>query len=90
VHVLLRPASPESDPLVVELDARQFEFVMRAAEGLVSREFFQAEIRRIMAELALIAQAEALDPSDEITVLIGDGRRKLVIDVGDVVRSTEG
>lgn len=89
VNVVLPAGDASAEPLVVELDARQFEFVIRAARGLVSREFFQAEIRRIMAELALIAQSEDGSSADEITVLIGEGRKKLVIDVGDVVRATE-
>lgn len=89
VNVLLPASLRDAEPLVVELDARQFEFVIRAARGLVSREFFQAEIRRIMAELALIAQSDATGAADEITVLIGEGRKKLVIDVGDTIRATE-
>jgi hypothetical protein len=79
----------EAERVAIDLDCRQFELVMRAGHGLVSRNFFQADIRRLMSQLALAVESGADPESAEITVLIGGARRKLVIDVGDTVVATE-
>ena len=85
IFVVLPDARAVAHP--IELDCRQFELVCRAGAGLVSREFFQADIRRISARLAAIAAAAV--PSDEITVLVAGKPSKLVIDIGDVIMATD-
>jgi hypothetical protein len=87
VYVLLHAGATEGDqPLAIELDCRQFEFVCRAAQGLTSRSFFQADVRRIMAQLADLAEDAAA--TEEITVLVRGRTEQLAIDVGDVIRAT--
>jgi hypothetical protein len=71
-------------PLAVDLDCGQFEFVCRAGHGLTNRAFFQADIRRIMAQLAKVADGAA--PTTEISVLLAGRTSQLVIDVGDVIQ----
>lgn len=71
----------------IDLDLRQFELVCRAGTGLVSREFFQADIRRIVARLAGLAAVA--EPAEEITVLVQGKPTKLVIDVGNVILAAE-
>jgi hypothetical protein len=70
----------------IELDCRQFEMVCRAAKGLMSRAFFQADIRRIASQLGVMAANAAR--SEEITVLLRGRPTRLVIDVGDVILAT--
>ncbi|MDP2270470.1 MAG: hypothetical protein Q8K32_07025 [Archangium sp.] len=70
------------------LDLLQFEYVMRAGEGLACRTFFRADIRRIMAMLALLIGRDS-NGTDEISVLRGGKVHKLVVDAG-LIRSQEG
>ncbi len=70
----------------IELDCRQFEIVCRAANGLVSRQFFQADIRRLMARMAVIASGAP--PTDEIMIVVNGRTGKLMIDVGNVIQAT--
>jgi len=86
VFVLLDAGREGSTPLAVDLNCRQFEFVCRAAQGLSSRAFFQADIRRIMAQLADLA--DGASATEEITVLLNGRTSQLVIDVGDVIQAT--
>ena len=79
-------SSSGNGPLAIDLDCRQFEFVCRAAQGLTSRSFFQADIRRIMAQLADLA--EGAPATDEITVLLNGRSAQLVIHVGNVIQAT--
>ncbi|HEY4346869.1 MAG TPA: hypothetical protein VGM80_04710 [Gaiellaceae bacterium] len=73
------------EAVVVQLDLLQAEFVMRSAEGLNARAFFSADVRRINAQIASLVSADAAD--DEIHVIYEGGARRLVIDVGDLIRS---
>jgi hypothetical protein len=74
-------------PIALELDCRQFEFVCRSAEGLTNRAFYQADIRRVMAKLADMAQPPSA--SGTIAVLFAGRPINLVIDTGDVIQVTE-
>lgn len=63
------------------LDLLQFEFVLRSAEGLSSRNFYKADIRRISTTLAqLTAAVQNLD--NEINVVYADRNIQLFIDEG--------
>lgn len=84
VHVAI--PDTHGKPHAIDLDCRQFELVCRAARGLVSRAFFQADIRRIAAQLAIIG-SNAPKP-DEITVIVSGKPAKLVIDVGQRIVAT--
>ncbi len=87
VFVVLRGSSA-ANTTTVALDCRQFEFVCRASKGLSSSAFFQADIRRMMAQLAT-ATVDA--PEDfTITVLVDGRPANLVIDVGDIIEVTVG
>jgi hypothetical protein len=85
VHVTI-PDS-EGKHYAIDLDCRQFELVCRAARGLVSRTFFQADIRRMVAQLAAVASS-APRP-EEITVIVGGRPAQLVIDVGNRIVATD-
>ena len=84
IYVVMPDA--ENEVRAIELDCRQFELVCRAASGLMSRAFFQADIRRIGSQLAAVARNAR--PTDEITVLVKGQPTKLVIDVGNVIVAT--
>jgi len=89
VFVLLSEGNNGPDntgPSAVDLNCRQFEFVCRASQGLTSRSFFQADIRRIMAQLADLADGAVA--TEEITVLLNGRTSQLVIDVGDIIQAT--
>jgi hypothetical protein len=75
----------DEEPVVVQLDLLQTEFVMRSAEGLDARSFFSADVRRINAQIASLVRPG--DSDDEIHVIFEGGARRLVIDVGDLIRS---
>ncbi len=84
-RVVVRFSHPESEDVTVELDLLQFEFVLRSAQGLASRSFFQGDIRRIVARLNLLAQDRSRG-DDEITVIYEDKPyRILVEDDGRIV-----
>jgi hypothetical protein len=86
LYVLLGTGPGSGDPLAVDLNCLQFDFACRAAQGLTSRSFFQADIRRVMAQLAALAEGAA--SGDEITVLLNGRTSELVIDVGNVIQAT--
>jgi hypothetical protein len=67
--------------LELELDLLQFDYVMRAGEGLACRSFFRADIRRIMASLAMLVDRNGRSV-DEISVLKNGRVQKIVIDQG--------
>jgi hypothetical protein len=75
----------DAAPVVVQLDLLQTEFVMRSAEGLNARSFFSADVRRVNAQIASLVTADGTD--DEILVIYDGGARRLVVDVGDLIRS---
>lgn len=77
-----RPDSP-----VVQLDLLEFELVSRAAEGLSAHRFFEARSRHVLAQLATIAGAGSGD--ENIQVFYEGRRHRLMIDVGDLIRSAE-
>ena len=70
-------------PHVVELDALQFEFVLRAGQGLSCRSFFIGDIRRLLARLAKLTQDRLGGDDEEIEVIYGDKTRTITIDTGD-------
>ena len=72
----------------IDLDCRQFELISRAARGLMSRAFFQADIRRMSAQLAALATDS--EQSEDITVLLNGRPTKLTIDVGERIVATGG
>lgn len=85
IYAIVPDAQGELHPIA--LDCRQFELVCRAAQGLVSRAFFQADIRRLGAQLAKVAARAPA--ADEITVLVQGRPAKLVIDIGSVIQAAE-
>lgn len=79
-RVVVRLGTADTD--VLSLDLRQFEFLMRAAEGVAFRSFHGADVRRISSRLALVVQRR---PSDLERIVVMDGHvpRNLSIDVDD-------
>ncbi|MFJ2958596.1 hypothetical protein [Streptomyces sp. NPDC087270] len=69
----------------VEVDLLRFELLTRWAAGLRSEVQHEAEIRGLSGSLAELADSSNKD--DEIQVLVGNIMRKLMIDVGDKIRS---
>lgn len=67
----------------VDLDLMQFEYVMRAADGLSCRNFFRADIRRLMARIARLVRRGTGD-DDGIPVLVRGKLRNVTIDRGFV------
>lgn len=65
---------------LVSLDCRQFEFVSRASTGLSAEAFFQADVRRLTAQLAKIT--ERPQPTYKITVIVDGRPAQIVIDMG--------
>lgn len=84
LFVVIANANGEEEAVSIELDCRQFELVTRAGLGMVSREFFQADIRRLMSQLALVAEAAPATSAD-ITVWLRGQKRDLVIDAGNLI-----
>lgn len=82
VHVIFPSSTGEKKS--VALDLRQVEFVMRAAEGLNSRAFFRAEIRRLMGQLAGLTEGT---PDEQITILRAGKQHKLVIEQAGMIRA---
>ncbi|KRE21876.1 hypothetical protein [Agromyces sp. Soil535] len=72
-------------PVAVEVDLLRFELLNRWAAGLRSGTQHEAEIRGLTSTLS--ALAEAASEREEIQVLVGATMRKLMIDVGDQIRS---
>ena len=72
----------------LQLDLMQFEYVMRAADGLSCRNFFRAEIRRILARLAALADSSS-EKEGVIKVVTGSVTRSVMIDQ-DFIRTSEG
>lgn len=69
----------------VEADLLRFELLTRWAAGLRSEVQHEAEIRGLSGALAELAGSSNKD--DEIQVLVANVTRKLMIDVGDKIRS---
>lgn len=79
------PGPPGRVPVAVEVDLLRFELLYRWAAGLRSGTQHEAEIRGLTSTLA--ALADAASERDVIQVLVGAVPRKLMIDVGDQIRS---
>ncbi|MCK6210076.1 hypothetical protein KZX45_05915 [Georgenia sp. EYE_87] len=69
----------------LEADLLRFELLTRWAAGLRSEVQHEAEIRGLTGALADLADTS--NGEDEIQVLVGTVMRKLMIDVGDKIRS---
>jgi dephospho-CoA kinase len=74
-------APPEAS---LQLYLHEFEFLMRSSQGLRSREFFAAEIRRLSAQLARISRPGG--DTFEVTVYDGVAVQTLLIEDGRIRR----
>jgi hypothetical protein len=84
--IFVRIPGPSGKATVaVEVDLLRFELLNRWAEGLRSGTQHEAEIRGLTSTLAALADG-ASEP-EVIQVLVGAVPRKLMIDVGDQIRS---
>lgn len=79
------PGPPGGDAVSIEVDLLRFELLNRWAAGLRSGTQHEAEIRGLTKTLA--ALADAASEREVIQVLVGAIPRKLMIDVGDQIRS---
>ncbi|MEB8343917.1 P-loop NTPase family protein [Streptomyces endophyticus] len=85
IYIRIPAVAPGQDAVSVEADLLRFELLTRWAAGLRSEVQHEAEIRGLSGSLAELADSSNRD--DEIQVLVGDVMRKLMIDVGDKIRS---
>lgn len=79
------PGPPGRPSVAVEVDLLRFELLNRWAAGLRSGTQHEAELRGLTSTLA--ALADAASEHEVIQVLVGAVPRKLMIDVGDQIRS---
>lgn len=79
------PGPPGQSPVAVEVDLLRFELLNRWAAGLRSGTQHEAEIRGLTSTLA--ALADAASEREVIQILVGGVPRKIMIDVGDQIRS---
>lgn len=86
ISIVFKP--PGEVPVSVELDLVQFEFVMRSAEGLASRRFFQGDIRRITSRLAALGLPQV--SGDDIMVVFGDEILSFLVEEGGRIRCEGG
>ena len=86
--VVITFRSKHRESVSVELSLLQFEFVVRSAEGLACRGFFQGEIRRILARLTELAERADRD-EEEIRVVHGDRLLSILVEAdGRIVCET--
>ncbi|MEU8981004.1 hypothetical protein [Streptomyces sp. NPDC048309] len=85
IYIRIPAVDPDKDAVSVEADLLRFEMLTRWAAGLRSEVQHEAEIRGLSGSLAGLADSSNRD--DEIQVLVGNVMRKLMIDVGDKIRS---
>ncbi|MEV0752470.1 hypothetical protein [Streptosporangium sp. NPDC050280] len=85
IYIRIPAVAPDQDAVSVEADLLRFELLTRWAAGLRSEVQHEAEIRGLSGSLAELADSSNKD--DEIQVLAGNTMRKLMIDVGDKIRS---
>lgn len=85
IYIRIPAVDPTHDAVSVEADLLRFELLTRWAAGLRSDVQHEAEIRGLSGSLAELADSSNKD--DEIQVLVGNVMRKLMIDVGDKIRS---
>ncbi|PJE96980.1 hypothetical protein CUT44_11180 [Streptomyces carminius] len=85
IYIRIPAVAPDQAAVSVEVDLLRFELLTRWAAGLRSEVQHEAEIRGLSGSLAELADSSNKD--DEIQVLVGNVMRKLMIDVGDKIRS---
>ncbi|WP_328938636.1 ATP-binding protein [Streptomyces tauricus] len=85
IFIRIPAVAPGQGAVSVEVDLLRFELLTRWAAGLRSEVQHEAEIRGLSGSLADLA--DSLNKDDEIQVLVGNVMRKLMIDVGDKIRS---
>ncbi|MGA5873945.1 hypothetical protein [Streptomyces cinereoruber] len=85
IYIRIPAIAPDQDAVSVEADLLRFELLTRWADGLRSEVQHEAEIRGLSGSLAELADSS--NKEDEIQVLVGNVTRKLMIDVGDKIRS---
>ncbi|MEV4905504.1 hypothetical protein AB0N46_12725 [Streptomyces albidoflavus] len=85
IYIRIPAVAPDQDAVSVEADLLRFELLTRWAAGLRSEVQHEAEIRGLSGALAELADSS--NKEDEIQVLVGNIMRKLMIDVGDKIRS---
>ena len=85
IFIRIPAVTPGEGAVSVEVDLLRFELLTRWAAGLRSETQHEAEIRGLTGSLADLA--DSLNKDDEIQVLVGNVMRKLMIDVGDKIRS---
>ncbi|MDX3522926.1 hypothetical protein [Streptomyces scabiei] len=85
IYIRIPAVDSDQAAVSVEVDLLRFELLTRWAAGLRSEVQHEAEIRGLSGSLAELADSSNKD--DEIQVLVGNVMRKLMIDVGDKIRS---
>lgn len=85
IYIRIPAVGSGNGAVSVEADLLRFELLTRWAAGLRSEVQHEAEIRGLSGSLAELADSSNKD--DEIQVLVGNVMRKLMIDVGDKIRS---
>lgn len=85
IYIRIPAVASNQETVSVEADLLRFELLTRWAAGLRSEVQHEAEIRGLSGALAELADSSNKD--DEIQVLVGNTMRKLMIDVGDKIRS---
>ncbi|MBU3063140.1 hypothetical protein KO481_16590 [Nocardia sp. NEAU-G5] len=85
IYIRIPAITSDHGAVSVEADLLRFELLTRWAAGLRSEVQHEAEIRGLSGSLAELADSSNKD--DEIQVLVGNVMRKLMIDVGDKIRS---
>ncbi|MFE9430318.1 hypothetical protein [Streptomyces sp. NPDC006640] len=85
IYIRIPALNSDQDAVSVEADLMRFELLTRWAAGLRSEVQHEAEIRGLSGSLAELADSS--NKEDEIQVLVGNVMRKLMIDVGDKIRS---
>lgn len=79
------PGPVDGSPVAVEVDLLRFELLNRWAAGLRSGTQHEAEIRGLTSTLAALTDVGS--DQEVIQVLVGAVPRRLMIDVGDQIRS---
>ena len=69
----------DGEEVTLELDLLAFEFLVRTARGMDAREFFQAQTRRMLGELAKLAGDSS---GDETVLYTEEGIKRLILDEG--------
>jgi hypothetical protein len=85
-RVLVVSLGSEDAPVAtsIQLFLHEFEFLMRTSQGLRSREFFAAEIRRMAGQLAMLERAEA--DTSQVSVFDGVSLGTLLVEGSRISR----